>query len=189
MLKHRHAYYEACNIMITQSVHQAQFSKVFNINQIIKEPESPELEVDSQRSRQKITKDSGKSDASDEDLPEDIVESANKPSNSPVVKMDAPRIDLTPALEKALTPQNFSQAIHPTLQTQLVTPATPNHIPQQPLNSTLSEVSSNLAQYQSVVHPIGQKQFVQVQHQTPASHRSYHSNPSGTQVQQFPAHY
>lgn len=74
------------------------------------EPASPELEVDSQRARQKVTKDSGKSDASDEELPEDIGECENKPQNSPV-----PKIDLTPDSEKALTPQNFSQAVHPSL--------------------------------------------------------------------------
>ena len=172
MLKHRHAYYEACNIMITQSVHQAKFSKVFNLSQIVKEPESPELEVDSQRARQKVGKDSGKSDASDDELPEDMAESANQPSNSPLIQVDAPRIALTPASEKALTPQNFSQAVHPSLQTQLVTPATPNYGSRQQPNSTISEASSNLAQHQSTVHAIGQQQLVQVQNQTPASQQS-----------------
>ena len=91
---------------------------MFNLEQIVSEPADPELEADGQarRSRQKTSKDDDKSDASDdEELPLDIVDSENRVSNSPAIKIEAPLIASTPASEKALTPQNFSQAVHPSL--------------------------------------------------------------------------
>ena len=46
MLKHRHAYYEACNIMITQSAHQAKLAKVFSLDRIVQAPVDQELAAD-----------------------------------------------------------------------------------------------------------------------------------------------
>ena len=119
MLKHRHAYYEACNIMITQSAHQATLAEVFDLDRIVKEPADQEFEGDSQASRvqQKANGNAGRSDASDEELADDLVESGNQASNSPLVKLGAPLIASTPASEKAQTPQNFSQAVRPSLKT------------------------------------------------------------------------
>ena len=48
MLKHRHAYYEACSIMINQSIYQAKFAKVFNLAALVEPPDEQEIEIGSQ---------------------------------------------------------------------------------------------------------------------------------------------
>lgn len=44
MVKYRHAYYEACNIMISQSSHKAQLSEFFEIEQVFRMPTEHEFE-------------------------------------------------------------------------------------------------------------------------------------------------
>ena len=160
---------------------------MFDLTRTVQEPKDQEFEVDNRASkaRSKAGKNAGKSDASDEELAEEELEEddGNRASNSPLVKLGAPLSALTPASEKALTPQNFSQAVHPPLNAQLVAPATPNHQTGQPPNSTISEVSSNVAQYQSTARPIGLPSLSQVQQNlTPASRQSCQSNHTTTQA-------
>lgn len=82
MLKHRHAYYEACGIMITQSAHQAKFAKVFSLDRIAQPPVDQELEADSQthRGQQAANDSGGRSDASDAGPTGEVAEGGNRPS-------------------------------------------------------------------------------------------------------------
>jgi len=44
MVKYRHAYYEACNIMINQSRHKTSFARIFDLKTIFKVPTDTEFE-------------------------------------------------------------------------------------------------------------------------------------------------
>ena len=149
--------------MISQSVHKVKFAKVFSLNRIVREPEDEEMANDSHvpYGNNAELRNIGRSDGSDEEEenPEEVevTETMNRPSISPTIKIEAPIIQPTPTSEKARTPQNFSQAIRPQAHTQQITPVTPVHNSQQPSNSTISEVSSNIAQFQSNVILMGQQ--------------------------------
>ena len=44
MVKYRHAYYEACDIMINQSTHKAHLSEYYDMNKIFRAPTEHEFE-------------------------------------------------------------------------------------------------------------------------------------------------
>ena len=43
MLRHRHAYYEACANMLKYSQHRAKFEKVFDLAELTRAPDEAEL--------------------------------------------------------------------------------------------------------------------------------------------------
>ena len=91
MVKYRHAYYEACNIMINQSAHKAHLSEYFSMQDVFRAPTDYEFEneitsnaalLQQRRMGAKSAKDAvGLGEDADEDLIDDDEVDLNDLSN------------------------------------------------------------------------------------------------------------